>query len=141
MLPERPPRFSEAPQLTRDEPEVHGLVALMELQSSRSRGGPDGEPVSLLDQDRSRWDRLLIRRGLTALQSAEELGGASGPYALQAALAAGHARANTEGGGGLGARHSARSTISTARAWSELATASSRYVVQDVGAQSCFGRM
>jgi RNA polymerase sigma-70 factor, ECF subfamily len=78
------------------EPEVHGLVALMEIQASRSgaRVGPDGEPVLLLDQDRSRWDRLLIRRGLEALARAEALG-ALGPYALQAAIAACHARART----------------------------------------------
>ena len=79
------------------EPEVHGLVALMEIQASRSRArvGPDGEPVLLLDQNRARWDQLLIRRGLTALARAEELGGAAGPYALQAAIAACHARART----------------------------------------------
>ena len=79
------------------EPEVHGLVALMEIQASRNaaRVGPAGEPVLLLDQDRARWDQLLIRRGLAALQRAEELGGALGPYALQAAIAACHARART----------------------------------------------
>ncbi len=79
------------------EPEVHGLVALMEIQASRSRArvGPGGEPVLLLDQDRGRWDQLLIRRGLAALERAEELGGAEGPYALQAAIAACHARART----------------------------------------------
>ena len=79
------------------EPEVHGLVALMEIQASRARArlGPGGEPVLLLDQDRGRWDQLLIRRGLAALQRAEELGGAEGPYALQAAIAACHARART----------------------------------------------
>jgi RNA polymerase sigma factor (sigma-70 family) len=79
------------------EPEVHGLVALMEIQASRSRArvGPDGEPVLLLDQNRARWDQLLIRRGLAALARAEELGGARGPYALQAAIAACHARART----------------------------------------------
>lgn len=77
------------------EPEVHGLVALMEIQASRNkaRSGPDGEPVLLLDQDRGRWDQLLIRRGLAALQTAEELGGTAGAYALQAAIAACHARA------------------------------------------------
>ena len=77
------------------EPEVHGLVALMEIQSSRSRArvGPSGEAVLLFEQDRGRWDQLLIRRGLTALERAEQLGGASGPYALQAAIAACHARA------------------------------------------------
>ena len=75
------------------EPEVHGLVALMEIQASRSaaRVGPTGEPVLLLDQDRARWDHLLIHRGLAALKRAEELGGALGPYALQAAIAACHA--------------------------------------------------
>ena len=79
------------------EPEVHGLVALMEIQASRSRArlGPSGEPVLLLDQDRARWDHLLIRRGLRALARAEALGGARGPYALQAAIAACHARART----------------------------------------------
>ncbi|GAA3045823.1 RNA polymerase sigma factor [Streptomyces olivoverticillatus] len=79
------------------EPEVHGLVGLMEIQASRSaaRTGPSGEPVLLLDQDRSRWDRLLIHRGLAALERAEQLGGAFGPYALQAAIAACHARART----------------------------------------------
>jgi RNA polymerase sigma factor (sigma-70 family) len=83
--------------LAPDEPEVHGLVALMEIQASRSRArvGPTGEPILLLDQDRARWDRLLIRRGLAALQRAEELGGAEGPYALQASIAACHARATT----------------------------------------------
>jgi predicted RNA polymerase sigma factor len=74
---------------------VHGLVALMEIQASRLRArvGPSGEPILLLDQDRARWDHLLIRRGLAALARAEELGGALGPYALQAAIAACHARA------------------------------------------------
>ena len=83
--------------LAPDAPEVHGLVALMELQASRARArvGPGGVPVLLLEQDRSRWDRLLIRRGLAALARAEALGGALGPYALQAAIAACHARALT----------------------------------------------
>ena len=83
--------------LTPDEPEVHGLVALMELQASRLRArlGPGGRPVLLLDQDRGRWDQLLIRRGLAALDRAEALGGALGTYALQAAIAACHARART----------------------------------------------
>jgi predicted RNA polymerase sigma factor len=78
---------------------VHGLVALMELQASRLRArvGPSGEPVLLLDQDRGRWDHVLVRRGLAALERAESLGGASGPYALQAAIAACHARARTAG--------------------------------------------
>jgi RNA polymerase sigma-70 factor, ECF subfamily len=77
------------------EPEVHGLVALMEIQASRSRArvGPSGEMVLLLDQDRGRWDPLHISRGLAALERAETLGGALGPYALQAAIAACHARA------------------------------------------------
>jgi RNA polymerase sigma factor (sigma-70 family) len=81
--------------LTPDEPEVHGLVALLEIQASRipARTGPSGEPVLLLDQDRARWDRLLINRGLAALERAEHLGGTEGPYALQAAIAACHARA------------------------------------------------
>ena len=79
------------------EPEVYGLVALMEIQASRmaARTGPSGEPILLLDQDRSRWDRLLIGRGLAALQRATVLGGALGPYTLQAAIAACHARAAT----------------------------------------------
>jgi len=83
--------------LVPNEPEVHGLVALMEIQASRSgaRIGPSGEPILLLDQNRARWDQLLIHRGLAALQRAEELGGARGPYALQAAIAACHARART----------------------------------------------
>jgi RNA polymerase sigma factor (sigma-70 family) len=82
-------------ELSPAEPEVHGLAALMELQASRiaARSGPSGEPVLLLDQDRARWDRLLIARGLAALRRAEALGGANGPYALQAAIAACHARA------------------------------------------------
>jgi predicted RNA polymerase sigma factor len=81
------------------EPEVHGLVALMEIQASRSgaRLGPAGEPILLLDQNRARWDQVLIRRGLAALERAESLGGARGPYALQAAIAACHARARTAG--------------------------------------------
>ena len=79
------------------EPEVHGLVALMEIQASRSasRVGPSGQPILLLDQDRGRWDHLLIRRGLAALERAEELSGALGPYSLQGAIAACHARAGT----------------------------------------------
>jgi predicted RNA polymerase sigma factor len=83
--------------LAPEEPEVHGLVALMEIQASRSaaRLGPSGEPVLLLDQDRGRWDQLLIRRGLAALARVEALGGARGSYALQAAIAACHARALT----------------------------------------------
>jgi len=82
-------------ELAPEEAEVHGLVALMEIQASRAaaRVGKAGDPVLLLDQDRSRWDQLLIRRGLAALDRAETLGGARGPYALQAAIAACHARA------------------------------------------------
>ena len=84
-------------ELAPQEPEVHGLLALMELQASRSKARVDaqGRPVLLADQDRSRWDRLLIRRGLASLQRAEKLGGALGPYALQAAIAACHAHAAT----------------------------------------------
>lgn len=84
-------------ELAPAEPEVHGLVALMEIQASRlaARVTPSGEPVLLLDQNRARWDRLLIRRGLAALARAERLGGERGPYALQAAIAACHARART----------------------------------------------
>jgi len=84
-------------ELLPKEPEVQGLVALMELQASRMRArlGPTGEPVLLLDQDRGRWDQLFIHRGLAALDRAEKLGGARGPYALQAAIAASHARART----------------------------------------------
>jgi RNA polymerase sigma-70 factor (ECF subfamily) len=84
-------------ELAPEEPEVHGLVALMEIQASRAsaRIGPSGEPVLLMDQDRARWDQLLIRRGLAALERAQGLGGALGPYALQAAVAACHARART----------------------------------------------
>jgi RNA polymerase sigma factor (sigma-70 family) len=80
-----------------NESEVHGLVALMEIQASRTnaRTGPNGEPIVLLEQDRARWDHILIRRGLAALARAESLGGALGPYALQAAIAACHARALT----------------------------------------------
>jgi RNA polymerase sigma-70 factor (ECF subfamily) len=83
-------------ELMPQEPEVHGLVALMELQASRTRArvNPGGEPILLLDQNRALWDRLLIRRGLTALERAEKLGGADGPYVLQAAIAACHARAS-----------------------------------------------
>src|SRR6266542_2216332 len=83
--------------LVPNEPEVHGLVALMEIQASRSaaRVGPSGEPILLNDQNRARWDRLLIGRGLAALDRAEALGAARGPYTLQAAIAACHARART----------------------------------------------
>ena len=100
----RPALCAEAQRLGRilarllpDEPEVLGLLALMELQASRlgSRAGSDGAFVPLSEQNRARWDRLLIRRGLEALARAETLGGADGPYALQAALAACHARAHT----------------------------------------------
>jgi RNA polymerase sigma factor (sigma-70 family) len=84
-------------ELASEEPEVHGLVALMEIQASRSRSrvSSTGEPILLLDQNRAHWDQLLIRRGLTALHRAERLGGRRGPYALQAAIAACHARAGT----------------------------------------------
>jgi RNA polymerase sigma factor (sigma-70 family) len=84
-------------ELVPQEPEAHGLVALMEIQASRLRAriGPSGEPVLLLDQDRARWDQLLIRRGLAALARAEAPGDTQGPYALQAAIAACHARART----------------------------------------------
>ena len=84
-------------ELAPEEPEVHGLVALMEIQASRlhARVGPHGEPVLLLDQDRSRWDQLLIRRGLAALERAEKFEEPPGPYVLQAAIAACHARALT----------------------------------------------
>jgi len=100
----RPALCAEAQRLGRilaglmpDEPEVLGLLALMEIQASRlnARTAPDGSPILLTDQNRARWDQLLIRRGLAALQRAEALGGANGPYALQAALAACHARART----------------------------------------------
>ena len=100
----RPALLEEALRLGRilaglapEEPEVHGLVALMEIQASRTRArlGPSGEAVLLLDQDRARWDQLLIRRGLAALERAEELSRTLGPYALQAAIAACHARART----------------------------------------------
>jgi len=84
-------------ELAPKEPEVHGLVALMEIQSSRSRTrvGPAGEPVLLLDQNRAQWDQLLIRRGLAALERADKLGAERGPYAVQGAIAACHARART----------------------------------------------
>ena len=100
----RPALMEEALRLGRvlaglapDEPEVHGLVALMEIQASRraARTGPDGAPVLLADQDRSRWDRLLVARGLAALQRAEALERPVGAYYLQAAIAACHARART----------------------------------------------
>ena len=84
-------------ELVPSEPEVWGLVALMEIQASRLRAriGPAGEPILLLEQNRARWDQLLIGRGLAALARAERLGGSLGPYALQAAIAACHARAAT----------------------------------------------
>src|SRR5438552_11544852 len=97
----RPALCEEAMRLGRvlaglapDEPEVHALVALMEIQASRAaaRTGPRGEPILLLDQDRSRWDPVLVRRGLAALDRAQRLGGPPGPYRLQAAIAACHAR-------------------------------------------------
>src|SRR4030088_1444739 len=79
-------------ELSPSEAEVHGLVALMEIQASRSRArvGSTGEPILLLDQNRARWDQLLIRRGLAALKRAESLGGEQGPYALQAGIAPWH---------------------------------------------------
>ena len=91
-------------ELLPGEPEVHGLVALMEIQASRVRAriGPSGEPVLLLDQDRARWDHALIRHGLAALDRADRLGQGFGPYGLQAAIAACHARARTAGRHGLG---------------------------------------
>lgn len=84
-------------EIVPDEPEVHGLVALMEIQSSRfkSRVGPSGEPILLMDQNRALWDYLLIRRGLAAIERAEHLGKALGPYMIQASIAACHARART----------------------------------------------
>jgi predicted RNA polymerase sigma factor len=102
----RPPLCAEAQRLGRilaglmpEQPEVSGLLALMEIQASRlaARAGPDGRFVPLTEQNRARWDQLLIRRGLNALARAEALGGADGPYALQAALAACHARARSAG--------------------------------------------
>ena len=100
----RPALMEEALRLGRilaglapDEPEVHGLLSLMEIQASRARArlGPSGEAVLLLDQDRARWDQLLIRRGFAELERAEELSRALGPYTLQAAIAGCHARART----------------------------------------------
>ncbi|HEU4800031.1 MAG TPA: RNA polymerase sigma factor [Gemmatimonadales bacterium] len=100
----RPALCDEAMRLARilsglapNEPEVHGLLALLELQASRSRArvSASGDLILLLDQNRALWDQLLIRRGLAALERAQRLGGASGPYALQAAIAACHARART----------------------------------------------
>jgi predicted RNA polymerase sigma factor len=100
----RPALCEEAMRLGRilaalvpDESEVHGLLALMELQASRlrARTGPDGAIITLLEQDRGRWDQLLIHRGLAGLARAEQLGGGDGPYAVQAAIAAVHARART----------------------------------------------
>jgi RNA polymerase sigma factor (sigma-70 family) len=100
----RPALYEEALRLGRvlaelmpTEPEVHGMVGLMEIQASRTaaRTSPSGEPILLLEQDRARWNQLLIRRGLAALDRAEALGGAMGPYALQGAIAACHARART----------------------------------------------
>jgi len=84
-------------ELVPKEPEIHGLVALMEIQASRTRArvGPSGQPILLLDQNRALWDQLLIRRGLAALERVDKLGGARGAYALQAAIAACHARART----------------------------------------------
>jgi predicted RNA polymerase sigma factor len=86
-------------ELAPEEPEAHGLVGLMEIQASRAaaRTRTSGEPILLLDQDRGRWDQLLIRRGLAALERAGRLGAARGPYVLQAEIAACHARARTAG--------------------------------------------
>jgi predicted RNA polymerase sigma factor len=100
----RPALCEEALRLARvlaglmpQEPEVHGLAALVEIQASRTRArvGPDGEPILLAEQNRANWDQLLIRRGLAALERAERLGGQPGPYVLQAAIAACHARARS----------------------------------------------
>src|SRR6267378_1232953 len=100
----RPALYEEALRLGRilaelapEEPEVHGLVGLMEIQASRSKArvGPSGEPILLLEQNRSHWDQLLIHRGLAALERAEQLRGTAGTYAMQAAIAACHARART----------------------------------------------
>jgi predicted RNA polymerase sigma factor len=93
----RPTRIGVLAELAPGEPEVHGLVALLEIQSSRSRARVDGsgEPILLLDQNRALWDRLLIRRGLAALARAEALTRGRGPYTVQAAIAACHARALT----------------------------------------------
>jgi predicted RNA polymerase sigma factor len=109
--------------LVPDQPEVHGLLALMSLQASRAaaRVGPDGEPVLLLDQDRTRWDRLAIRNGLAALARAEALGGARGPYALQAAVAACHARAT---------RHEDTDWVRIAAIYRDLAEVSPSPVVE-----------
>ena len=92
-------------ELAPEEPEAHGLIALLEIQASRlgARLGPGGEPILLLDQDRSRWDPLLIVRGVAALKRAEELPAPLGPYGLQAAIAACHARALEADGHRLGA--------------------------------------
>jgi RNA polymerase sigma factor (sigma-70 family) len=103
-------------ELVPDEPEVHGLVALMEIQSSRARArvGPDGTPVLLLEQDRTRWDQLLIRRGLAALARAEDTGRGLGPYGVQAAIAACHARARVAADtdwGGIAALYDALSQL------------------------------
>jgi predicted RNA polymerase sigma factor len=86
-------------ELAPKEPEVHGLVALMEIQASRAaaRTGPSGEPIPLLEQNRGRWDQLLIRRGFAALLRAESAGAPLGPYVLQGAIAACHAQARTPG--------------------------------------------
>ncbi|ASR36176.1 RNA polymerase subunit sigma-24 [Prauserella marina] len=126
----RPELCAEAQRLGRivaalrpEEPEVHGLVALMEIQASRSGARVDagGEPILLLDQDRSRWDRLLIRRGLAALAKAQGLSESSGPYTVQAAIAACHARATT-------AEHTDWGEI--ARLYAELAALTGSPVVE-----------
>jgi RNA polymerase sigma-70 factor, ECF subfamily len=112
-------------ELVPREPEVHGLVALMEIQASRTRArvGPSGEPILLLDQNRAHWDRLLIHRGLAALERAGKLGGAEGPYALQAAIAACHARALTpRRPTGSASRHSTASSPPSPRRRSSSST-------------------
>ncbi len=114
--------------LVPEEPEVHGLVALMELQASRSRARtrPSGEPVLLLDQDRARWDHVLVRRGLTALGRAQELGGALGPYALQAAIRpVTRERRPPPRRNGRASRRSTTRSSSSRRHWSWSSTAPS----------------
>src|SRR3989454_486819 len=103
-------------ELVTHEAEVHGLVALMEIQASRSaaRIGPLGQPVLLLDQDRARWNHVLVRRGLAALERAEALGGARGPYTLQAAIAAPSSAASTRHVRSSSARHRSRETGASA---------------------------
>jgi len=119
-------------ELAPREPEVHGLKALMEIQASRvgARTGPAGEPILLLDQDRARWDPLLIRRGLAALERAEALGGALGSYALQAAIAACHARARTAGETDwtrIAALYEPLARLESSPSWSSIARSRSRW--------------